>query len=105
MKSSTALPALTISMILRGRFSRPTSSSMECAPRMVSRPLACVVEELVHLGNGAVEADHGEAVVVHVEDQVLAHDGQADQCDVRGCFHDVAPRMMHSGRLSRMKLS
>ena len=34
MKSSTALPALTMIMTLRGRFRRDTNSSTEWAPRM-----------------------------------------------------------------------
>ncbi len=40
MKSSTALPAFTISMILRGRFSRLATSAIEWAPIIVFRPLA-----------------------------------------------------------------
>ena len=49
--------------------------------------LGFVVEEIVHLGNGAVEGHDGEAVVVHVQNQILAHDGQPDQCDVSLRFH------------------
>jgi hypothetical protein len=30
-------------------------------------------------------------VVVHIQDQVLAHDCQTDQCDVCRLFHDLAP--------------
>src|SRR5262249_22662775 len=45
--------------------------------------------ELVHAGGGAVEDGDGEAVALHVQDEVLAHDGQADQADVGGrCGHD-----------------
>ena len=40
MNSSTAAPALTISMTLRGRFSRPAISSMEWAPMTFLWPLA-----------------------------------------------------------------
>ena len=50
-------------------------------------PLGLVVEEIVHLGDGAVVGHDRVAVVVHVEDQVLAHDGQADECDVSLGFH------------------
>jgi len=39
-------------------------------------------EELVHPGESAVEGDHAIAVVVHVEDQILAHDGQTNECDI-----------------------
>ena len=35
----------------------------------------------------------GEAVVVHVEDEVLAHDGQTNQCDVAFWFHDVSVQL------------
>ena len=48
-----------------------------------------VVEEIVHLGDGAVVGHDGEAVVVHVEDQVLPHDGQPDHRDVSLGFHFV----------------
>ena len=89
MKSSTAWPALTISMILRGRLSRPTSSSMEWAPNDGFAALGGVVQELIDLGDRAVVGHHGVAVVVHVQDEVLAHHGQTDQCDVRGWFHVV----------------
>ena len=41
-----------------------------------------VLQEVVHLGGGPVVGDHLEAVVVHVEDEVLAHDGQPDEGDV-----------------------
>ena len=44
MNSSTAWPALTISMTRRGFLSRPTISSMEWAP-MTLVPLASLVEE------------------------------------------------------------
>jgi hypothetical protein len=49
--------------------------------------LGFLVEEFVHLGHGAVEGDHGEAVVVHVQNQVLPHHGEADECDVSFSFH------------------
>lgn len=38
----------------------------------------------VGLRGGAVVHGHGVAVVVHVEHEVLAHDGQADEADVSG---------------------
>ena len=53
------------------------------------RALGLVGEEVVHLRRGAVVGHDGEAVVVHVEDQILAHDGQADDCDIACRFHDV----------------
>src|ERR1043165_4740336 len=51
-----------------------------------------LVEKVVHLRDGAIESDHGEAVVVHVEDEVLAHDGEADECDVSFGVHNVSNR-------------
>ena len=41
-----------------------------------------VVEESVNLVDSAVVGAHDEPVVVHVEDQVLAHHGQPDQGDI-----------------------
>ena len=41
-----------------------------------------VVEESVNLVDSAVVGAHDEPVVVHVEDEVLAHHGQPDQGDV-----------------------
>ena len=51
--------------------------------------LGLVVEEVVHLGDGAVVGGHGEAVVVHVQNQVLAHNGQPDYSNVSFRFHSV----------------
>ncbi len=48
-----------------------------------------VVEKFVHFGNGAIEDSDGEAVVVHVEDEVLAHDGEPDQTDVSLSVHKI----------------
>jgi hypothetical protein len=51
------------------------------------RPLGFIAEKLVHLLNRAIVGRHDEAVVVHVEDEVLAHDRQTDQCDISVWFH------------------
>ena len=48
--------------------------------------LGLVGKEVVDLGDSAVERGHGEAVVVHVEDEVLAHHGQADEPNVSLCL-------------------
>ena len=45
-------------------------------------PLASLAEKFIDLRDGAIKNGHGEAVIVHVEDEVLAHDSQADQSDV-----------------------
>ena len=47
-------------------------------------PLAAAVDEVVDLRRGAVEDGDGVAVALHVQDEVLAHHGQADQADVGG---------------------
>ena len=44
-------------------------------------------EKIVHFGDGAVEGDHDVAVIVHVKYEILAHDSQTDECDVRFRFH------------------
>ena len=51
-------------------------------------PLASFGQKIVHARNGAVENGHGEAVVVHVENQILAHHGQTNQGDI-SLFHGV----------------
>jgi hypothetical protein len=45
-------------------------------------------EEFIYLGSGAVVGHDSVAVVIHVQDEVLAHDGQANQCDIALRFHD-----------------
>ena len=57
------------------------------------RALGFAAEKLIHPGDRAVEHGHGEAVVIHVEDEVLAHDGQTDQSNISLSFH-----RMHSNR-------
>jgi len=53
--------------------------------------LGFVGEEVVDLGGGAVEYGHFEAVVVHIEDEVLSHDGEADEADItRSVWHKVS---------------
>ena len=49
-----------------------------------ARPGRRTGEELVDPGGRPVVDDDPVAVVGHVEDEVLAHDGQADQADVAG---------------------
>ena len=54
--------------------------------------LGGVVQEFVDLGDGAVVRHHRIAVVVHIEDQVLAHYCQTDQSDVCRLFHEIFTR-------------
>ena len=53
------------------------------------RALGFAIHEVVHLGDGSVVGNDREAVVVHVQDQVLAHHGQSDQCNIAFGFHSV----------------
>src|SRR5438105_842217 len=46
------------------------------------RSRSFVLNKIVDLGDGAVEDRDLVAVVVHIEDQVLPHDGEADESDV-----------------------
>ena len=45
-------------------------------------------EEFVHFGDGAIKGDDDVAVVVHVEDEILAHHSQPDESDI-ALFHLV----------------
>ena len=42
------------------------------------RPFGFVRDELVYFGNRPVEHGNFVAVIIHIEHQVLAHDGQPD---------------------------
>ena len=50
------------------------------------RTLGLVFEELIDLGNGSIEGNHGKAMVGSVQDQVLAHDGQTDETKITTRF-------------------
>jgi hypothetical protein len=53
--------------------------------------LGFVGEEVVDFGGGAVEYGHFEAVVVHIEDKVLSHDGKTDEADItRSVWHKLS---------------
>ena len=58
-------------------------------------PLPSAVDEVVDLGRGPVEDRDRVAVALHVQHEVLAHHGQADQADVGGRF-----RCVHLGSLN-----
>ena len=51
--------------------------------------LGCVVQKLIDLGDRPVEGDHRVSVVVHIHNQVLAHDCQTDQSDICRLFHNL----------------
>ena len=50
--------------------------------------LGAPLNKILHLAGGAVEHRHGEALALHVHDEVLPHHRQADQADV--CFAHVS---------------
>ena len=43
-----------------------------------------------HLGGGSVIDSHGKTFAFHVHHEVFAHNGEADEADIR-FFHDVLP--------------
>lgn len=49
--------------------------------------LGLVGQEAVNLGGCAVVGADRETVVSSIKDQVLAHDGQTDECDVSLRLH------------------
>ena len=71
---------------------------------MVARTFGGVVQELIHLGSGAVVGDHRVPVVVHIHDQVLAHDCQTDQSDICRLFHDLLQTRCGTPRTSHYDL-
>lgn len=44
--------------------------------------LGLVRQKCVHLFDGTIESNDGESVIGHVQDEILAHYGQADEADV-----------------------
>src|SRR5256885_15211853 len=53
------------------------------------RAFGFFVQKIIDFGNGPVEGDHGESVIVHVKDQVLAHYRQPDQRNISSSFHKI----------------
>ena len=54
-----------------------------------------VRDEIVNLRDGAIEDGHAIAVVVHIQDEVLAHYREADEADIAGlheCYCNEALR-------------
>ena len=93
MNSSTASPALTMQHDA-ARLLEQADHFLDGVGADDLRALGFVGEEVVDLGDGAVEDGDYEAVVVHVEDEVLAHDGQADETDVSSLRHKVGDRRL-----------
>jgi hypothetical protein len=44
--------------------------------------LCFICNETIDFGDGSVEGNYGEAMVGHVEDEVLTHDGQANEAKI-----------------------
>ncbi len=55
---------------------------------MILVPLASLFRKSSTLERVRLIGDDGKAVIVHVEDQILAHDGQANDCNIRCRFHN-----------------
>ena len=53
-------------------------------------PLGAALYKTGHLGRGSVINGHGKALALHVHHKIFAHDGEADEADIR-FFHDVLP--------------
>src|ERR1017187_2335993 len=65
------------------------------------RALGFILDEVVHLGDGAVEYRNLVAVIVHVENQILPHPRQANQANIATTLiHQASPDRMSSGRVS-----
>jgi hypothetical protein len=50
-------------------------------------PLRLIGEELVHLGHRSIKRHDRKAVIVHVQNQILAHHCQPDYRDITFSFH------------------
>ena len=66
--------------------------------------LGLFIEKIIHLRNRPVEGDHREPVVVHVQNQILAHNGQPDYSNISfrfhvGCYVQHSRTLVKSGRL------
>ncbi len=88
MTESTGAPASTISITMRGDLSCCTRSASVVTADDVP-PTAVLRDEFLHRRRRAVPDRHTIAVVLHVQDQVLAHHFQAAQSDVAECRHVV----------------
>src|SRR5947207_341536 len=48
-----------------------------------------LIKKVVYFRDRPVESHHGEPVVIHVENEILAHHCQPDESDVSFCFHEL----------------
>ena len=74
---------------------RPGQRVGQLLERMRADDLAaldvCPVDEIVHLARGPVVDGNGETVVLHVQNEILAHHGQAHQADIALVCHGLSP--------------
>lgn len=56
--------------------------SRVCVTLCFQHTFCLIFKKAIDLGGGAVEDDDGEAMIGNVHDQVLTHDGQADQAEI-----------------------
>ena len=49
------------------------------------RPGCGAVDKIINFRDRAVKDRDGETVVIHIQNEVLAHHGQADQAEVSFC--------------------
>merc|ERR1719192_10019 len=68
------------------RFLQPRHHLLQAVSSGNIRPLGLLLQEVIHLLRGPVVGADLEAVVIHVEDEVLAHDGQTNESDVTVSF-------------------
>jgi hypothetical protein len=62
-----------------------------------ARAFSFVGQEFVNFADGPVVGDHGEAVIVHVEDKILAHHCQTDERQIALGFRHVRCRASKKG--------
>jgi len=67
--------------------------------------LGFIRKKVIHLFRGAVVSDDGEAVVVHVENQILTHDGQTDKGNVSLRFHKILKPTIQNRRSPASKIN
>lgn len=46
------------------------------------RTFSFILNKLIHLGNCPVEGTDGETMIGHIHDEILAHDGQANEAEI-----------------------
>src|ERR1051325_10614157 len=51
--------------------------------------LSLPVQKLVYFRNGPIKSDHSKTMIVHVQNQILAHHSQANNCNITFRFHRV----------------